>query len=201
MKLFHKIRSLLWKDYLRLHGAIVGKNFLTSGTIDILLRDGASLKNLIIGNNVTLEGKTYVRMRKNGKIILNDGLRVCHEVWLVTANDAELYVGRNTVLSSYSIFNGGHGLRIGDNCLFGCFVYINSSDHNYKRNRLIKEQGHSGFPITIGDDVWLGGHVLITSGVTIRTGAIVGGGSVVTKDIAGYKIAVGNPAKTIKSRT
>ncbi|QUC06111.1 CatB-related O-acetyltransferase [Aggregatibacter sp. oral taxon 513] len=52
----------------------------------------------------------------------------------------------------------------------------------------------------IGNDVWLGADVIILSGLTIGDGAIIGAGSVVTKDIPPYAIAVGAPAKVIKYR-
>lgn len=52
----------------------------------------------------------------------------------------------------------------------------------------------------IGNDVWIGERVLVKSGVTIADGAVVGMGSVVTKDVEAYSIVAGSPAKTIKMR-
>lgn len=54
--------------------------------------------------------------------------------------------------------------------------------------------------ITIGDDVWIGANCVILPGVHIHNGAVIGAGSVVTKDIPANAIAVGNPAKVIKFR-
>ncbi len=197
---FTRIRSFYLSIRLRLLGAKIGKNFKVCGPLDILLRDGASLKNLNIGDNVTFDGKTYLRLRKNGKITLSNGVRVGTEVWLVTANDAEFYVGENTILGSYSIFNGGHGITIGKYCIFGVFVNINSSEHGFLKDQLIQDQGFFGKKVTLGDDVWIGAHVVITKGVNIGKGSVIGGGSVVTKEIPEYKVAVGNPAKVIKER-
>jgi acetyltransferase-like isoleucine patch superfamily enzyme len=194
------INSLFWKCYLRLRGARIGGKFKTRGWIDILLRDGAQWKNIEIGNNVSLGGKTYIRLRKNGKVILENGVRTGSEVWLVSANEQELRVGKNTVLGSYSIFNGGHGLRIGPNCVFAGFVYINTSDHNFKKEKLILEQGFFGDKVVIGGDVWLGGHCFVNKGVNIGTGTVVGAGSIVIKDLPKYKIVVGNPAKVLRDR-
>jgi len=53
---------------------------------------------------------------------------------------------------------------------------------------------------TIGNDVWVGAHVIIMAGVTIGNGAIIAAGSVVVKDVGDYEIVGGNPAKTIKKR-
>jgi acetyltransferase-like isoleucine patch superfamily enzyme len=55
-------------------------------------------------------------------------------------------------------------------------------------------------PTKIGDRVWIGANVTILKGVTIGNDAVVGAGSVVTKDIPAKAIAVGNPAKVIKYR-
>ena len=52
----------------------------------------------------------------------------------------------------------------------------------------------------IGNDVWIGTHCLIKSGVTIADGAVIGMGSVVTKDVGPYEIWAGNPAKLIRKR-
>lgn len=54
-------------------------------------------------------------------------------------------------------------------------------------------------PITIGDNVWIGGHSVINPGVTIGTNSVIGSGSVVTKDIPENVIAVGNPCRVIRS--
>lgn len=200
MRFFRSLYSAAWTYYLRLRGARVGRNLQVHGSIHILLRDGARLANLTIGDDVTLGGATYIRMRKSGKIILGEGVRTGTDVWLVAANDAELKIGSDTVLGSYSIFNGGHGLTIGNDCIFAAFVYVNTSDHHFKRDQLIKNQGFFGAPIVIGDDVWLGGHVFVNKGVTIGTGSVIGAGAIVIESIDEYKVAVGNPARVIRDR-
>ncbi len=55
-----------------------------------------------------------------------------------------------------------------------------------------------GKSITIGDDVWVGGGVIILPGITIGEHAVVGAGSVVTKDVAPYTVVAGNPAKMVR---
>ena len=200
MKILKKIYSFLMIRYLKMNGAKIGKNCEFEGPIEILLRDNARLSNLTVGDNVTFGGKIYIRMRKNGRITLGNGVRTGTEVWLVTANDAEINVGENSILNSYNILNGGHGLKIGANCIFGGFVYINTSDHGFCKGQLIQKQGFFGAPIEIGDDVWLGGHVFINKGLKIGDGAVIGAGAIVTKNIPDYSIAVGNPAEVIKER-
>jgi len=200
MELLTRIYSRFWTHYLRSRGAKIGKGLRLEGRLQLLLRDGATLNNLIIGDNVTLGGRIFIRMRKNGKIILHDGIRTGTDIWLVAANDNEIEIGEKTILGSYSIFNGGHGLKIGTHCIFAAFVYINSSDHGFNKGELIQHQPFFGAPIHIGDDVWLGGQLFVNKGVSIGEGTVVGAGSVVTKDIPADKIAAGNPARIIRDR-
>lgn len=58
-----------------------------------------------------------------------------------------------------------------------------------------------GIPITIGDNVWIGGNTVILPGVTIGNNVVIGAGSVVSKDIPDNKIAVGNPCRVIREIT
>lgn len=53
-------------------------------------------------------------------------------------------------------------------------------------------------PITIGDNVWLGGNVVVTPGVTIGENSVIGAGSVVVKDIPANVVAAGNPCKVVR---
>jgi maltose O-acetyltransferase len=57
------------------------------------------------------------------------------------------------------------------------------------------------YPITIGDNVWIGGNVVINPGVTIGNNVVIGAGSIVTKNIPDNVIAVGNPCKVVREIT
>jgi len=93
-------------------------------------------------------------------------------------------------------------VEIGNYCLMATNVSILGGDHNF--NLLGTPIIFSGRPILkktiIKDDAWIGHRVIIMAGLTIGEGAIIGAGSVVTKDIPAGAIAVGNPAKVIKYR-
>lgn len=88
-------------------------------------------------------------------------------------------------------------IHIGDNCLIGPDVGIYTAGHRLEpEGRLLDG---FGMPITIGKDVWIGGHSVILSGVTIGDGAVIAAGSVVTKDVASRTLVAGNPAKFKKN--
>lgn len=93
-------------------------------------------------------------------------------------------------------------VTIGDNVMMGPEVVIYTSGHKHDRIDIpMMEQGSSETqPVTIGNDVWIGRRAIIMPGVTIGDGVIIGAGAVVTKNIEPYMVAVGVPAKAIKSR-
>ena len=81
-----------------------------------------------------------------------------------------------------------------------CTIYTNN--HAFDRLDIpMCEQGYcKDKPVYIEDDVWIGGNVTILPGIRIGCGAIIGAGAIVTKDVPGYAIVGGNPAKVIKYR-
>lgn len=88
-------------------------------------------------------------------------------------------------------------VTIGDNVLFGPNVSLFTAGHPIHfepRNAGIEY----AFPITIGNNVWIGGGVIVNPGVTIGENVVIASGSVVTKDIPSNSIAVGNPCKVIR---
>lgn len=89
-------------------------------------------------------------------------------------------------------------VRIGSRTMFGPNVQIYAATHPLDHQE--RSSGlEYGKPITIGDDVWVGGSVVICPGVSIGDRSIIGAGSVVTKDIPADSIAVGNPCRIIRS--
>ena len=83
-------------------------------------------------------------------------------------------------------------IRIGDNCLIGPDVGIYTAGHRLEPEGRVLDV--YGSPITIGNDVWIGGHSTILSGVTIGDGAVIAAGSVVINDVAPRTLVAGNPA-------
>lgn len=91
-------------------------------------------------------------------------------------------------------------VTIGDNVQIAPNVSIYTAGHP-----LHPDSRNSGYeyalPITIGDNVWIGGNVVICPGVTIGDCAVIGAGSVVTRDVPPWTVAAGNPCRVIREIT
>lgn len=90
-------------------------------------------------------------------------------------------------------------VTIGSRVLFGPNVQLYAATHPLDGHVRQGIRGPEyGKPITIGDDVWVGGGVVVCPGVTIGHNSVVGAGSVVTRDVQPYTVVAGNPAKVIR---
>ncbi|WP_086314350.1 chorismate mutase [Enterococcus sp. 7F3_DIV0205] len=108
-----------------------------------------------------------------------------------------IHVGKNFYANFNSIFLDICPITIGDNCMFGPNAQLYTATHPLhpaKRNSGLEY----GKPITLGDNVWLGGGVVITPGVKLGDNVVVAAGAVVTKSFPDNCVIGGNPAKVIK---
>jgi len=128
------------------------------------------------GEKVNVERKAYFQNGFNIEIGDNSGIGV------------NAWISNNT--------------KIGSNVLMGPDVLIFSGSHKFReKEKLIREQGYDNpAPVIIEDDVWIGARVIILGGIRIQTGAVIGAGSVVTKDVKPYTVVAGSPAKVINQR-
>ncbi len=140
---------------------------------------GAVPTNLELGSGCSIGKGAFFATSKRGRIIFKNG------------------AGINT---------GGHivaleKIEVGQNTAIGEFVTIRDQNHRFAEiGKPIRDQGFTSSPVIIGDDVWIGRGVFVGAGVTIGDGAVIGANSVVTRDIPPYTVAVGAPARVIRSR-
>ena len=104
---------------------------------------------------------------------------------------ANFYTNHNCIILDAAKVIFGDNVFIGPNCGF----YTATHPLDSERRNLGLEYAHT---ITIGDNVWFGGGVQVMPGVTIGSNAVIGAGSVVTKDIPGGVLAFGKPCKVIR---
>ena len=118
-----------------------------------------------------------------------------------------IYIGQNTEINMNCTFLDDNKIVIGKNGLIAPNVQIYTAYHPTnatQRFGLPKDDGSFEFcktqtkPVIIGNNVWIGGGVIILLGVTIGNNVVIGAGSVVTKDIPDNKVAYGNPCRIIR---
>lgn len=89
-------------------------------------------------------------------------------------------------------------VTIGDRVMMGPNVSLLSATHetDVRSRRADVEYAR---PITIGDDCWIGGHVVVLPGVSIGEGCTIGAGAMVTKDVPAWSVAMGTPARVVRT--
>lgn len=152
---------------------------------------------LFFGSNGTIKiGNNFICLNK---IKSNSVGLIQPCVFNIAINGSEIIIGNNVGISGSTI-NASKSIKIGHNVMIGSGCLITDTDShqiNYKdRNE------HSGIidfkPVIIDDDVFIGARSIILKGVTIGRGAVIGAGSVVSKDVPSNAVCCGNPAKVIK---
>ena len=154
-------------------------------------------RNVFVGDRVVL-----YRAERGGRIDIGDRVRIYGDSCLETGDGGTLSVGAETsihlrcqLMAYKSAIVIGRGVALAANCS------LYSYDHGVAPGAPIRQQPlESRGPIIIGDEAWLGANVTVLSGVRIGKGAVVGAGSVVTRDVPDNCVAVGVPARVVRTR-
>jgi acetyltransferase-like isoleucine patch superfamily enzyme len=151
-----------------------------------------------VGPWARVEGGMRV-YRDHGEIVLGAAVRIASEnarTVLAVFPGGRIEIGDRTFLNYGVDISATQLVKIGSDCLVGAHVGIldNGFHDITQRSRMPSPR-----PVVIGDRVWLGNRVMVLPGVTIGADAVVGAGSVVVTDIPPRSVAVGNPARVIKT--
>lgn len=172
----------------------------------VYIQDNVELINaycIEIGNHVQiLRGVNLdARWHSNNRIYLADKVSLQHGVDIRALNNTSIEIYEHTFIGPYVCIAGPGDIKIGKNCLIAAHSGLFANNHIYSDpTENIHSQGVTREGIVIEDDCWLGSGVKVLDGVTIGEGSILGSGSVVTKDIPPFSVAVGVPARVIRSR-
>lgn len=118
-----------------------------------------------------------------------------------------IHFGNNCEVNMNCTFLDDNRITIGDNALIAPNVQIYTAFHpTNAKDRFGEPRADGSFafcktqtaPVTIGDNVWIGGGAIILPGVTIGDNVVIGAGSVVTKDIPSDSVACGNPCRVVR---
>jgi acetyltransferase-like isoleucine patch superfamily enzyme len=121
-------------------------------------------------------------------------------VWITISDEGRVRIGEGSFLNIGVMVAAVELVEIGEHCMFanGCFI----TDGNHRFDDPDKPVPWQGFtskgPTRVGDNVWCGANVVITSGVTVGERSVIGANSVVTQDLPPLSIAAGVPAKVLR---
>lgn len=146
-------------------------------------------------NNVVIRGfgrcklSSKIKVRKNGKIILEDNVRVTEGCKLLS-DGGKIIIGRNTGINRNSVISSHDSIEIGSDCLLAPNVCIYDHDHLFDYGGL--KDGYSVGKVVIGNNCWIGTNVIILKNTTIGDGCVVGAGTVVHGNIPSHTIVKNN---------
>jgi acetyltransferase-like isoleucine patch superfamily enzyme len=142
-----------------------------------------------------------LEMLREGRLELGDGVLFEPNVWLTGAGAARIRIGDGTFLNMGVQVASLELVEIGAHCMFANGCFVTDADHRFDDPE--KPVPWHGFttkgPTRIADNVWCGANVVITSGVTVGERCVIGANSVVNRDLPAFSIAVGAPAKVVKT--
>lgn len=175
------------------------KGYLYDANDAELVNARKACKDLLFVYNQTAPSKTDQRnelLRKlihaQGKFHIESNFQCDYGFQITIGND--FYANHNCIMLDCA------PITIGERVLLGPNVSLFTATHPIHPK--LRAQGlEYALPITIGNDVWIGGNTVINPGVNIGDGAVIGSGSVVTKDIPANSVAVGNPIRILRTIT
>ncbi len=112
----------------------------------------------------------------------------------------KIEIGHGAYLNRYTMLDAHAGISIGRDVMIGPHCYLTDGRHGTAPGTSVKSQPMTAAPIVIEDEAWLGAHVTVLAGVRIGRGAVIGAGSVVTRDVSAGAIAFGSPATVRRQR-
>lgn len=209
-------RRLMYKMMLRYTGHAI--NIQTGVTISdgscvgmadhICISQGTILEahnadEIHLGKYVFLDRGVRISCGRDGGVVeLRERVSIDRGVDIKTHRHGRTTVGKRTYIGPYCCLSGYGDIKIGENCLIASHTSIYAHNYNFgDPTTAIREQGYTQKGITIGDDCWIGSGVRIVDGVSIGAGSVIGAGAVVTRDIPANSVAVGSPARVVKTRS
>lgn len=140
-----------------------------------------------------------LQMLREGRLEIGPHAYFEPGVWL-TSDAGRIAIGGGSLLNLDVMVAAVAEVRIGEHCMLANGCLVTDADHRFDDpDTPVPWQGFtSKGPVTIGDNVWLGAHVVVTSGVTIGRRSVIGANSVVTRDIPDHVVAAGAPARVLR---
>ena len=149
--------------------------------------------------NATREGEQEARRRILRQLFAAGGDTVWMQPPFFCDYGTNIFLGERVFFNFNCVVLDVCPIRIGDYTLFGPAVQIYTPMHPF--NAELRRKEEYGKPVEIGSDVWVGGGAIILPGVRIGSRAVIGAGSVVTRDVPDNVFAAGNPCRVMREIT
>jgi len=159
--------------------------------------------NIHVGGHCQVHGGATIRAIGSRRPSVSVGTYcIIRENAYVDAHGGSVDLGEGSFVGQNSVIYGQGNVTIGANTLISPGVAVISAQHTFERVDIpIKFQPETCRGICVGSDCWLGANAVVLDGVHIGDGTVVGAGSVVTADLPSMVVAVGAPARVIRSRS
>lgn len=157
----------------------------------------SALETVHIGEHCFIAPEAQLFAEPNRDIRMGNRCMIAADCFL----HGPITLGDEVAINHGCSFDGGRvGIKIGSQTRIANNVTIYAFNHGMAPNAPVYQQASNSKGISIGNDVWIGAQAGIVDGVTIGDHAVVGMGSIVTKDVPDWAIVAGNPAKVIGDR-
>jgi acetyltransferase-like isoleucine patch superfamily enzyme len=163
------------------------------------------LKWRLLGLRVPPLGRQIPRIWRGARIVNPSRVRLgeCTQLRsyaVVRGVPGKIEIGNHTGVGNYAIVNAVESISIGERVMIAAGCHITDANHDLVGTGSMQSLKRKSDPVVIEDDVWLGAHAVVTAGVRIGRGAVVGAGAVVTHSVAPFEIVAGVPARPIGRR-
>ena len=137
---------------------------------------------------------------REGRLVIGAGTLLEPNVWITAPGEARIRIGSGSFLNIAVMVAAAQLVEIGNHCMFANGCFVTDADHRFDDpDTPVPWQGFtSKGPTRIGDNVWCGANVVVTSGVTVGERCVIGANSVVNRDLPPHSIAAGSPAQVVR---
>jgi len=206
-----------------LHEIVVFTASWVPGALGLLLRRllyplvlGSVGRGVVFGQGVVLRHPQKIRIGDrvviddlvvlDAKGTTNHGITLGEGVFLgrgtiLSCKDGDIVLGDRVNIGFNSEVFSGSRVEVGKDGLFAAYTYLVGGGHEFERVDLpVLEQARTSRGISLGDNVWLGARAIVLDGVRLGRHVVVGAGAVVTGDLPDGSVAVGVPARVVRTR-
>lgn len=159
---------------------------------------------LRLGRSVAIGAFSYIECGAREGVFLGDRVTIRERAWIQCRSGlnepaAGVAIGPHTYIGPNMVLGAGGAVAIGRNVQIGANFTVSAESHLAGPSGDFTSGHVERRGITVGDDCWFGNNVTVLDGVTIGDGCVLGAGSVVTRSIPSHTLALGVPARPVRS--